>query len=102
MSKVKKSTQVKKDKDYRKAVALRYLPHEDDAPKLVAKGSGKIAENIIEAAKEKGIHIEENPELVEILSKLDWYQEIPPQLYTVIAEILAFTYRLNNKLKNFK
>ncbi len=77
----------------KKAVALKYEREKDNAPKVVAKGQGKIAERIIQKAKEHNIPIEENPELVEVLSKLDLYEEIPPKLYKAVAEILVFIYQ---------
>ena len=79
------------------AVALRYAPREDRAPKLTAKGSGPVAEKIIALAKEHGIPMQEDPALVEVLSQLDFYEEIPPLVYGVVAEILAFLYSLNQK-----
>lgn len=83
----------------KKAAALRYNNVKDSAPKLIAKGSGEVARKIIEIAKEHGIHIEEDQALVEVLSTLDLYQEIPPDLYKAVAEILAFIYMLNIKAK---
>jgi len=80
-----------------RAVALAYDPSRDDAPKVAAKGSGWMAEKIIQIAREKGIPIHEEPDLVRILSRLDLEEEIPPQLYEIIAEILAFVYRLNER-----
>ncbi len=86
-----------KQKTHKKAVALRYLPGEDNAPKVIAKGRRKAAQKIIEMAKSHGIPITEDPDLVESLVALDWYQEIPPELYRVVAEILAFAYDLNKE-----
>ena len=80
-----------------KAVALKYAPKQDRAPKLTAKGSGLLAEKIIQLAKEHGIPIKEDPALIEILSQLDFHEEIPPSVYTVVAEILAFVYSMNNR-----
>ena len=80
-----------------KAVALKYTPKVDRAPKVTAKGSGLLAEKIIELAKEHRIPIQEDPALVQILSQLDFYEEVPPSVYGVVAEILAFIYSLNNK-----
>jgi flagellar biosynthesis protein len=80
------------DKD-KKAVALKYEKKKDNAPKIVAKGKGSIAENIIKTAREYDIYIKEDPELVEVLSTLDLYQEIPESLYKAIAEILIFIYK---------
>ncbi|MBI5117011.1 EscU/YscU/HrcU family type III secretion system export apparatus switch protein [Candidatus Poribacteria bacterium] len=84
--------------DFRqRAVALRYNRDKEHAPRIVAKGSGQIAERIIEVARAHGITIYEDKDLIELLSKLELYEVIPPQLYQVIAEILAFVYRLNKK-----
>jgi flagellar biosynthesis protein len=80
------------------AIALKYRAGFDRAPKVAARGKGKIAEKIIEIAKEHHIYIHEDPDLIEILSTLDINEEIPPDLYFVVAELLAFVYSLN---KNF-
>jgi len=58
-----------------------------------------VAEKIIELAKTHRIPIQEDPELVQALSQLDFYQEIPPSVYAVVAEILAFIYHLNKKFE---
>lgn len=81
-------------KDRKKAAALRYDSEKDSAPKVIAKGYGSIAERIIEIARQHAIPIKDDPELVEVLSSLDLYQEIPPELYRAVAEILAFVYRI--------
>jgi flagellar biosynthesis protein len=88
-----------KDKQKR-AVALKYQPTSDNAPKVVAKGKGRTAERIIEIAREHNIFIENDPDLIEILSELDLNEEIPPDLYLVVAELLAFIYSLNRQEKN--
>ncbi|MCX5906263.1 MAG: EscU/YscU/HrcU family type III secretion system export apparatus switch protein [Deltaproteobacteria bacterium] len=80
-----------------KAVALRYAPHQDPAPKVTAKGSGFVAQKIIELARQHGIPIKEDPALVQILAQLDLNQEIPPSIYVLVAEILAFVYSMNQK-----
>ncbi|MGG1661450.1 EscU/YscU/HrcU family type III secretion system export apparatus switch protein [Brevibacillus sp. NRS-1366] len=77
------------------AVALKYQAGTMDAPKVVAKGKGYVAENILKTAKEHHIPVQEDPSLVEVLGKLDLNQQIPPELYQVVAEILAFVYRLD-------
>ena len=74
---------------------MKYRPKIDDAPKVIAKGQGKVAEKIIEIAKEHQLHIHNDPDLIEVLSQLDINEEIPPDLYIVIAELLAFVYSLN-------
>jgi flagellar biosynthesis protein len=79
----------------RHAAALRYAQGQDGAPRLVAKGSGAVADRILEIARRNGIPIREDRELVGMLASLDLYQEIPPDLYKAVAEILAFLYSLN-------
>lgn len=78
-----------------KAVALKYNSKENNAPVITASGRGQIARIIIEKAKENGVHIQEDPALIEVLSKLDIGSVIPPELYQSIAEVLAFIYRLD-------
>lgn len=82
----------------RKAVALRYDAARDQAPKVIAKGDRLLAEQIIELAREHGIVVQEDPDLVGLLAKLDVDAEIPESLYAAVAEVLAFVYRLNNRL----
>ncbi|RQW13110.1 FhlB domain-containing protein [Paenibacillus rhizophilus] len=77
----------------KKAVALKYVPGKTEAPVVVAKGKGNIAEAILQKAKENGIAIQEDAALVEVLSKLDLDQQIPPELYQLVAEILSYVYR---------
>ena len=83
-----------------KAVALRYVPALDRAPKVTAKGSGLLAQKIIELAQKHGIPIKEDQVLIQVLSQLDFYQEIPPSIYVVVAEILAFVYSVNNRWRS--
>ncbi|MBW1720721.1 MAG: EscU/YscU/HrcU family type III secretion system export apparatus switch protein [Deltaproteobacteria bacterium] len=86
-------------KERKKAVALKYDAVKDNAPKVTAKGGGLIAERIIELAGQAGIPIREDPDLVGALMELDLLDEIPPELYQAVAEILAFAYRLNRRMK---
>lgn len=79
----------------RKAVALKYDASMDRAPRVTAKGGALLAERIIELARKEGIPIQEDPDLVGALMELDFQEEIPPQLYKAVAEILGFVYRLN-------
>lgn len=83
------------------ALALKYQPKSDNAPRVTAKGKGKVAEKIIEIAKKNNIYIHNDPDLIEILSQLDINDEIPADLYIVAAELLAFVYSLNSG-KNFQ
>lgn len=85
------------DKKLEKAVALRYDKEIDEVPVVVAKGRGLIAERIKEVAGESGVPLKEDRELADYLMSLDLYEEIPPQLYGVVAEILAFIYRMDKK-----
>ena len=77
------------------AVALKYDAATENAPKVIAKGRGLVAEKIIALAREQGIPMREDPDLVQMLTQIDLDQEIPPSLYRVVAELLAFVYRLN-------
>jgi len=79
------------------AAALRYEQGKQEAPAVVAKGSGIVAEKIIEMARSHGIPLQENPELVQVLMKLEINQEIPAELYQVVAEILAMIYRASQQ-----
>ena len=81
----------------RQAAALRYEPKQDRAPKLIAKGQGALAEKLIELARQHDIPIRQDKNLLQILSRLDLNEEIPSQVYQVVAEILAFIYRLSNR-----
>jgi flagellar biosynthesis protein len=83
----------------KKAVALRYDRDKDQAPVAVGKGIGLTAERIIALAREHGIPIHEDADLVEILAKLELHEQIPPAAYIAVAEILAFIYRANDSYK---
>ena len=76
-------------KKIKQAVALEYDPN-DLAPRIVATGRGRIAERIIEEAKENDVPVHEDAKLANTLSKLDIGEYIPPELYEVVAEILVF------------
>jgi flagellar biosynthesis protein len=81
----------------KKAVALKYMPEEGQAPVVSAKGKGYVAEAILTKAREHGVAIQEDPSLVEVLSKLDIDQEIPQELYQLVAEVLSFIYRTDRR-----
>ncbi len=80
-----------------KAVALQYDSSQSGAPKVIASGQGEIAAAILEKAREAGVHIVENPDLVEILARIPLDEEIPEELYQAVAEILSFVYRVNGR-----
>lgn len=77
------------------AVALRYDEDKEAAPRVLAKGQGKVADKILELAYTQGIPVREDPDLVESLAKLDVGSLIPTELYPAVAEVLAFVYRQN-------
>lgn len=81
--------------DLKSAVALAYSQG-DAAPRVVAKGRGLVAEQIITRAQEHGVYVHESPELVSLLLQIDLDQRIPPQLYVAVAELLAWIYRLES------
>jgi flagellar biosynthesis protein len=81
----------------RQAVALRYDPKKDSAPKIAGKGQGQLAEKILELARHHRIPVRQDRDLLQILAHLDLHQEIPPEIYKAVAEILAFVYRLTNR-----
>ncbi len=83
------------EKKRKKAAALRYDAERESAPRVVAKGSGIIAQKIIEIARQHNIPVRDDPQLVEGLSGLELNQEIPPELYRAVAEILAFVYEMS-------
>lgn len=80
------------------AIALKYIKGKDLAPKVVAKGKGIIAENILEKAKELNIPVQKDPSLAELLGKLDINQAIPDELYGAVAEVFAFIYQLDRNV----
>jgi len=80
------------------AVVLRYQPEEpfrDIAPRLVAKGEGLLADRILELAKQHGIPVEQNPDLLAALQPLNVDSLIPPELFQAVAVMLASMYRAN-------
>jgi len=85
----------------RKAVALKYEPEKGTAPIIVAKGKGDFAERILALASENNVPIQEDASLVEVLSKLDVEQEIPAELFTLVAEILTFVYQSDRKARDW-
>lgn len=80
----------------KQAVSLEYDRKRDRAPRVTAKGTGLLAERIIELAREHHIPIKEDPDLLQILSQVEIQEEIPPSVYRVVAELLAWVYRLNS------
>ena len=93
---------MKKEEKRKEAVAIRYNSEKDYAPKVIAKGKGLIADEMLSRAKEFGIPVQEDPSLLEVLGKLEINQTIPEDLYAVVAELFAVIYRADQQLKNEK
>lgn len=79
-------------RQFAEAAALRYDPLTEGAPRLIAHGRGTTADKILELAKEMNIPVRQDPTLLQILGAIDVGSEIPPDLYGVIAEVLAWAY----------
>lgn len=79
----------------KQAVALAYDGH--GAPKVTAEGSGELAEQIIAIAREHGVPLFENPQLLALLQQVGLGEEIPETLYLCIAQVIAFAYRIQGK-----
>ena len=84
-----------KPKKRKAAVALRYDLDRDKAPLILASGRGAVADEILRIADDNKIPLYEDPELAKLLSKLELDAEIPSELYTLVAEVLFFVYKLD-------
>ncbi|EPZ46304.1 EscU/YscU/HrcU family type III secretion system export apparatus switch protein [Alicyclobacillus acidoterrestris] len=83
----------------RRAVALRYERHREEAPRVVAKGAGEVAEAIIQSASAHDVPVMENQPLVDALIGLEVDSVIPAELYQAVAEVLAYVYQFGQKSK---
>ncbi len=79
----------------RTAIALRYDMEKDAAPVILASGRGVIADEILRIANDNNIPMYENPNLANILAKLEIDSHVPPELYVLVAEVLFFVYQLD-------
>jgi flagellar biosynthesis protein len=86
------------DEQQKSAVALGYDRFGDDLPRVLAKGRGAIAAQIVAIAEERGIAIHRDEDLVEVLDKLEIDAPIPVAAFAAVAEILAHLYRLNDDM----
>ncbi|MGG1215631.1 EscU/YscU/HrcU family type III secretion system export apparatus switch protein [Micromonospora provocatoris] len=84
-------------KTRKEAIALTYKLGQLDSPSVVAKGKGKVAENILARANEHNVPIYEDPNLVQLLGQLDLNESIPEELYQAVAEVFAFIYHLDQE-----
>jgi flagellar biosynthesis protein len=78
----------------RRAAALHYAHGTGGAPTLVAKGQGVIADKILASAQQHGVPIHQDPALVDALSRLNLGEQIPTELFSAVATVIAFIYRL--------
>lgn len=86
------------EREIKQAVALRYDAENERAPRVVASGTGSAAEAILCAAEEHGIPVEEDEALLGLLAGCEIGEEIPPELYEAVAELLNWLYRLEGRL----
>ena len=81
----------------KKAAALRYDKEKESAPRVIAKGEGELAKNIIKIAELNDLPIKKDEDLIELLSKVDIDKEVPAALYKAVAEVFSFIYRTTKK-----
>lgn len=81
----------------KKAVAMRYDRLKENAPRVIAKGQGVSAENIIQIAELHHLPIHKDEDLVELLSKVELDKEIPEKLYVAVVEVFSFIYKITNR-----
>jgi flagellar biosynthesis protein len=86
------------NKPVRKAAAIHYDQAQKMAPRVVAKGKGHIAEQIMRLAREHDVPLLEDRNLANVLEAMELESEIPAELYRAVAEVLVFIYRLNGRL----
>jgi len=80
-----------------KAAALRYDTNKESAPRVIAKGEGSAAENIIKIAELHNLPIKKDEDLIELLSKVELDKEVPEALYKAVAEVFSFIYKASKK-----
>jgi len=80
-----------------KAAALRYDKDKESAPRVIAKGEGTAAENIIKIAELHNLPIKKDEDLIELLSKVELDKEVPEALYKAVAEVFSFIYKASKK-----
>lgn len=82
----------------RRAVGLAYDAQGEEAPRVVARGRGELAERILAVAEEHGVPIRTDPDLLQLLSVTELGEEIPTEVYGAVAELIAFLWGLNESL----
>lgn len=81
----------------KRAVGLQYEAARENAPRVVAKGSGEVAERIVNLARESGVPIEHNPDLVELLAVSEVGDEIPDEVFGAVARLITFLWAFNGE-----
>jgi flagellar biosynthesis protein len=81
----------------KKAIALKYDKDKNNAPRVVAKGSRYLAQEIINIATKYEVPIKKDEDMTVMLEQIEINQEIPPQMYKAVAEIFSFIYGLTNE-----
>ncbi|MGM8214453.1 EscU/YscU/HrcU family type III secretion system export apparatus switch protein [Bacillaceae bacterium W0354] len=91
---MKKSTYQRKE-----AIALRYDEQKHVSPEIIAKGKGLIAEQILQLAETHEVPVYEDPSLITLLDELNVNDKIPEDLYSAVAEVFAFIYRVDQRIE---
>jgi len=81
----------------KKAVALKYDKEKEEAPRVISKGEGETAKNIIKIALLNDLPIQKDEDLIELLSKVELNKEVPQNLYKAVAEVFSFIYTITKK-----
>ncbi|MGQ7243842.1 EscU/YscU/HrcU family type III secretion system export apparatus switch protein [Salinicola sp. V024] len=84
----------------RRAIAMAYSGERTDAPRVVAKGYGNVADRIIELGQQEGVFVHDSPELVALLMQVDLDARIPESLYQVVAELLVWIGQIDSAAKS--
>ena len=82
-----------------KAVALRYDKEQEKAPRVLAKGEGESAKNIIKIAQLHKLPIKKDADLIELLLKVEIDKEVPQELYKAVAELFSYIYKITNNME---
>jgi type III secretion system FlhB-like substrate exporter len=80
------------------AVALKYETGTREAPRVVAKGHGHVAQRIVALAEENDVVIETNPELAQALSGVGLEELVPMELFEAVAEVIVFVLRARDRM----
>jgi len=87
-----------KEERSKKAIAMRYDSAKERTPRVIAKGKGNVANNIIKVAQLHKLPIKKDEDLLELLSKVELDREVPENLYKAVAELFSFVYKVTKKI----